>query len=59
MKWAGSWRSGRRSREPENNRPELALEAARKALGSIGLRCGEDVEVLAAPRGECSGWFEV
>ena len=43
----------------ENNRPELALEAARKALGSIGLRCGEDVEVLAAPRGECSGWFEV
>ena len=43
----------------ENNRPDLALEAARQALGALGLRCGEDVEVMAAPRGETTGWFEV
>ena len=43
----------------ENNRPDLALEAARRALAALGLRCGEDVEVLAAPRGETAGWFEV
>jgi len=42
----------------ENNRPELALEAARRALGTLGLRDG-DVELLAAPRGEPTGWFEV
>ena len=42
----------------ENNRPELALEAARKALGGLGL--GEDdVELVAAPRSEATGWFEV
>ena len=44
---------------PENNRPPLALEAARQALGALGLRCGEDVEVIAAPRSEATGWFEV
>ena len=43
----------------ENNRPELALEAARQALGALGLRSGEDVEVIAAPRNEPTGWFEV
>ena len=43
----------------ENNRPELALEAARQALGALGLRCGKDVEVTAAPRSEATGWFEV
>ena len=43
----------------ENNRPELALKAAGQALGALGLRCGEDVEVFAAPRSECSGWMEV
>lgn len=42
----------------ENNRPELALKAAEQALGTLGL--GEkDVELIAAPRGECSGWMEV
>ncbi len=42
----------------ENNRPELALAAARKALGELGL--GErDVELIAAPRNEATGWFEV
>ena len=43
----------------ENNRPALALEAARRALGTLGLRCGEDVVVVAAPRSEATGWFEV
>ena len=43
----------------ENNRPELALEAARLALGALGLRCGEDVEVMAAPRSETTGWYNV
>ena len=42
----------------ENNRPELALEAARRALSGLGLRDG-DVEVLAAPRGEATDWMEV
>ena len=43
----------------ENNLPELAMEAARKALEALGLRPGRDVEVLAAPRGEATGWMEV
>ena len=43
----------------ENNRPELAVKAAEGALGALGLRCGQDVEVLAAPRSEATGWFEV
>ena len=43
----------------ENNRPDLALEAARRAMGALGLRCGEDVEAIAAPRSEATGWFEV
>jgi len=42
----------------ENNRPELALESARKALGALGLR-EKDVELIAAPRSEGTGWFEV
>ena len=42
----------------ENNRPGLALEAARQALGGLGL--GEkDVELVVAPRSEATGWFEV
>ena len=42
----------------ENNRPELALEAARKALADLGL--GEsDVELIAAPRECATGWMEV
>ena len=43
----------------ENNRPNLALEAARRALSALGLRSGADVEVIAAPRSEATGWFEV
>ena len=43
----------------ENNRPELALEAARRALGALGIRSGKDVEVIAAPRSEAIGWMEV
>ena len=43
----------------ENNRPELALEAARQALSALGLRCGEDVEVITASRSETTGWFNV
>ena len=43
----------------ENNLPELALKAAETALGALGLRGGQDVELLAAPRGECSGWMEI
>ena len=42
----------------ENNLPRLALEAAGRALGELGL--GErDVELAAAPRSEATGWFEV
>ena len=42
----------------ENNRPGLALEAARQALGGLGL--GEDdVELVVAPRSEATGWFQV
>lgn len=43
----------------ENNRPGLALEAARQALGKLGLREGQDVELTAAPRSEATGWMEV
>ena len=43
----------------ENNRPELALAAASQALSGLGLRCGEDVEVIAAPRSEATGWMEI
>ena len=42
----------------ENNLPRLALEAARKALGALGIRDG-DVELIAAPRDETTDWFEV
>ena len=42
----------------ENNRPQLALEAAGRALDGAGAGAG-DVELVCAPRGECSGWFEV
>ena len=42
----------------ENNRPRLALDAAKKALGELGI--GErDVELIAAPRNEATGWMEV
>ena len=42
----------------ENNRPGLALEAARQARGGLGL--GEDdVELVVAPRSEATGWFQV
>ena len=43
----------------ENNLPRLALEAARKALAELGLKEGSDVELVAAPRGEATDWFEV
>ena len=43
----------------ENNMPKLALEAARKALAELGLKEGADVELVAAPRGEVTDWFEV
>ena len=42
----------------ENNRPEAALEAAGRALGALGFR-KVDVELLAAPRGQATEWFEV
>lgn len=42
----------------ENNRPGLALEAARQALGTLGLGEG-DVELVAAPRNDATGWMEV
>lgn len=43
----------------ENNRPEKAIAAAGQAMERIGARVGTDVELLAAPRDACSGWFEV
>lgn len=43
----------------ENNRPELAARAAERALAEAGFEPGKDVELVCAPRGECSGWFEV
>lgn len=42
----------------ENNTPETALAAAGQALGALGLG-GGDVELIAAPRNEGTGWFEV
>lgn len=38
----------------ENNLPAVALAAARKALEGFG-----GVQLMAAPRNECSGWIEV
>ncbi len=59
--WAGSQGARRvilAHLSQENNRPELALEAARRALAELGL--GEkDVELTAAPRSEATGWMEV
>ncbi len=43
----------------ENNQPEIARQAAHRALESIGARVGKDVSVCVAPRDECSGWLEV
>lgn len=43
----------------ENNLPAVALAAGRQALEAIGARVDRDVSLLAAPRGECSGWMEV
>lgn len=42
----------------ENNLPRLALGAARKALGELGMD-DRDVELVAAPRSEATDWFEV
>lgn len=59
--WAGSQGTRRvvlAHLSQENNRPRLALEAARKALAGLGLREG-DVELAAAPRSEATDWFEV
>lgn len=38
----------------ENNLPSVALAAARKALEGF-----DGVELIAAPRHECSGWMEI
>lgn len=43
----------------ENNRPELAMRAARAAMEGIGAKVGEDVMLTLAPRDECTGWLEV
>lgn len=43
----------------ENNRPETALAAAGRAMERVGAKAGTDVELMAAPRDMCSGWFEV
>lgn len=59
--WAGSQGAERvilAHLSQENNRPGLALAAARRALSELGLGEG-DVELTAAPRGEATGWFEV
>ena len=59
--WAGSQGTRRlvlAHLSQENNRPGLALEAAEKALGGLGLGA-KDMELLVAPRDEGSGWFEV
>lgn len=42
----------------ENNRQPLALEAAERALGALGLGRG-DVELVVAPRNDMTGWMEV
>lgn len=60
--WAGSQGANRivlAHLSQENNRPGLALAAAQQALSGLGLRPGKDVELVAAPRGETAGWFEV
>lgn len=59
--WAGSQGAERvilAHLSQENNRPGLALAAARRALSELGLDEG-DVELTAAPRGEATDWFEV
>lgn len=60
--WAGSQGARRvvlAHLSQENNRPELALAAAERALSGLGLRPGRDVELVAAPRSEATDWFEV
>lgn len=42
----------------ENNTPGMALAAAERALGALGLGT-RDVELIAAPRDGSTGWFEV
>lgn len=42
----------------ENNRPDMALEAARQALGRLKPAGGE-VELFAAPRSEATDWMEI
>lgn len=59
--WAGSQGARRvvlAHLSAENNRPGLALEAARRAMDGLGLR-EADVELTAAPRSEATDWFEV
>lgn len=59
--WAGSQGARRvilAHLSQENNLPGLALKAAKEALAELGL--GEkDVELIAAPRSEATGWMEV
>lgn len=59
--WAGSQGARRvilAHLSQENNLPRLALKAAKEALAELGL--GEkDVELIAAPRNEATGWMEV
>ncbi len=43
----------------ENNLPSVAMAAGTKALVEIGAQPGRDVELLAAPRDDGSGWMEV
>lgn len=43
----------------DNNSPEKAMAAAQRAMAGIGARVGTDVELLAAPRNQSSGWLEV
>lgn len=42
----------------ENNRPDIAMLAAREALDRLAPRYGE-VELIAAPRSEATDWMEV
>lgn len=60
--WAGSQGARRvvlAHLSQENNRPELALAAAERALSGLGLRPGKDVELVCAPRDGPTGWMEI
>lgn len=43
----------------ENNQVDMALKAAGQAMERIGAKVGQDVELTAAPRSQCSEWLEV